>query len=400
VQGSITAALAMDSTYLYVQGPPGAGKTHTGARMILALLQAGRRVGIMSNSHRAIHNMLASVLGAASEHGVEVHAVKKASSGNPETEFEDPHGRVENVHRNGDVWASGAQLVAGTSWLFADADADQWLDVLVVDEAGQVALANLLAAGTSARNLVLLGDQMQLAQPVQGVHPGRSGDSALDYLLDGAPTIAPDRGIFLATTWRMHPDVCRFISDAVYEGRLVPEHENHRRQLVLGPGAHPMLRPAGLVHAPIEHDGCSQGSQAEADLLAAVYASALGQRYTDNHGNARRMAHENILVMAPYNVQVNLLKRTLPPQARVGTVDKFQGQEAELVLVSMTTSSEEDLPRNIEFLYSKNRINVAISRSKCTAVVVANPRLIAIACRTPEQMVLINLLCWLAEVGR
>jgi uncharacterized protein len=298
------------------------------------------------------------------------------------------------------VWASGAQLLAGTAWLFADPAADQALDVLFVDEAGQVALANLVAAGTSARNIVLLGDQMQLSQPVQGVHPGRSGDSVLDWLLDGAATIAPDRGIFLATSHRMHPQVCRFISDAVYDGRLEAEHGNERRTLVLGAGAHPLLRPAGIVHAAIEHEGCSQSSEPEALLAAAIYASALRQHRTDKQGVEHPMTAANILIVAPYNVQVNLLKRMLPADARVGTVDKFQGQEAELVIVSMTTSSEQDLPRHLEFLYSKNRLNVAVSRAKCLAIVIANPALTAIKCHTPEQMALVNTLCWVAEAGR
>jgi uncharacterized protein len=135
-------------------------------------------------------------------------------------------------------------------------------------------------------------------------------------------------------------------------------------------------------------------------LVAEIYASALKQRYTDRDGNSRPMTAANILVVAPYNMQVNLLKRTLPPDARVGTVDKFQGQEAELVIVSMTTSSEQDLPRHVEFLYSRNRLNVAISRAKCLAIVIANPALLAIKCRTPEQMALVNTLCWVVEVGR
>lgn len=399
VRASIAAALAMDRTCLYIQGPPGAGKTHTGSRVIVALLQQGHRVGILSNSHKAIHHLLAGVLEAATEQGVPVDAVKKATGGKPETYFEHPDFVVENVTDNGEALTGGAQLVAGTAWLFADARADQQFDYLFVDEAGQVALANLVAAGTCARNIVLLGDQMQLAQPIQGVHPGHSGESALDYLLDGAATTVPDRGIFLATTWRMHPQVCRFISDAVYDGRLCPEAANVRRTLVLKSGAHPLLRPAGIVHAPIAHEGCSQASKAEAQLVADVYESALQQRYTDKDGNIHPVAPENILVMAPYNMQVNLLRRTLPAGARVGTVDKFQGQEAELVIVSMTTSSEEDLPRHIEFLYSKNRLNVAISRAKCTAIVVANPALMAVRCQSPAQMALVNLLCWVAESG-
>jgi len=356
-------------------------------------------VGIMSNSHKAIHNLLEGVMGVLAERRLNVHVIKKATAGRAETEFHCAHGTVANVHSNGDVWAANGQLVAGTGWLFADPQADQQLDFLFVDEAGQVALANLVAAGTCARNIVLLGDQMQLSQPVQGVHPGRSGDSALDYLLDGVSTIAPDRGIFLATSYRMHPLVCRFISDAIYDGRLEPEPGNVNRTLRLGTGAHPLLRPAGIVHAAIDHTGCSQGSSQEAALVAELVASALKQRYTDKAGVEHSMALDNILIVAPYNVQVNLLKRALPDGARVGTVDKFQGQEAELVIVSMTTSSEDDLPRQIEFLYSRNRLNVAISRARCLAIVVANPALMAIHCSTPEQMALVNTLCWMAEVG-
>jgi uncharacterized protein len=393
---SIAAVQAMDRTLLYVQGPPGAGKTYTGARLIVDALARGLRVGVTSNSHKAINHLLSGVMKAARERGTAVHGIKKNSSG--KGSYDGPG--IVDVDDNAEVWLNDHPLVAGTAWLFADARADQRLDLLFVDEAGQVSLANLVAAGTSSRNIVLLGDQMQLSQPVQGAHPGRSGDSALDWLLDGAATIAPERGIFLATSWRMHPAVCSFISEAVYDGRLQPEPHNARQSLLLGRDAHALLRPAGIVFAPIDHDGCSQRSRAEAELARDLYASALQQRYTDKDGVEHAMTPDNVLVVAPYNAQVNLLKATLPADARVGTVDKFQGQEAELVIVSMTTSSEHDLPRFIEFLYSKNRINVAISRAKCLGVVIANPALMAIKCSTPEQMALVNTLCWVAEAGR
>ena len=399
IEGCLAAVEALDASHLYVQGPPGAGKTRTGSHMIVHLLAQGRRIGITSNSHKAIDHLLAAVMKLAEAKGLPIRAVKKATAQRPDTEYRGP-GAVQNVTSNGDVWACDAQLVAGTAWAFADAAADQRLDHLFIDEAGQVALANLVAAGTASRNLVLLGDQMQLAQPVQGVHPGRSGDSALDYLLDGAATIAAERGIFLGTTWRMHPDVCRFISEAVYDGRLEAEPHNARQRLVLGAEAHPLLRATGIVHAPIEHAGCAQRSEAEAELVRAVYASALRQHHIDRDGALHAMSAHNILVVAPYNMQVNWLQRILPDGARVGTVDRFQGQEAELVIVSMTTSSEHDLPRFMEFLYSRNRLNVAISRTRCTAIVIANPALLAIRCRTPEQMALVNTLCWVAEAGR
>jgi hypothetical protein len=399
LDGCLAAVEALDASHLYLQGPPGAGKTHAGSHMIAHLLAQGRRVGITSNSHKAIDHLLASVMKLVVARRLPIQALKKATARRPDTEYDGP-GDVQNVTSNDDVWGFDAQLVAGTAWLFADEHADRRLDFLFVDEAGQVALANLVAAGTSARNLVLLGDQMQLAQPVQGVHPGRSGDSALDYLLDGAATIAPERGIFLGTTWRMHPDVCRFISVAVYDGRLEAEPHNARQTLLLGADAHELLRPTGIVHAPIEHAGSAQRSEAEAQLVCDIYASALRQRHVDRDGVEHAMTARNILVVAPYNMQVNWLQRVLPEGARVGTVDKFQGQEAELVIVSMTTSSEHDLPRFMEFLYSKNRLNVAISRARCTAIVIANPALMAIRCRTPEQMALVNTLCWVAEAGR
>jgi uncharacterized protein len=323
--------------------------------------------------------------------------VKKANKDNPDSQMGLVDDAVKDVFTNGEVMPANPSLIGGTAWLFADPALAGQIHTLFVEEAGQVSLANLVGAATCAKNIILLGDQMQRPQPIQGVHPGRSGESALDYLLDGASTLAADKGIFLPTSWRMHPAVCSFISEAVYEGRLLPAPTNVARTLVLDSQAHPLLRPAGLVHAPIDHTGCGQSSEAEAALILELYRSALTQRYTDRDGCTHPMQPANILVVAPYNAQVNLLRRVLPDGAQVGTVDKFQGQEAELVLVSMATSSGQDLPRNIEFLYSKNRLNVAISRAKCLSVVVANPKLFSVGCSTPEEVVLVNLLCWAAR---
>lgn len=396
VDAAIDVVGRLDNSYLFIQGPPGAGKTYSGKHLIVALLRAGKRIGVTSNSHKPIHHLLLEVVKQAQSEGFGFVGAKKASRGSPDSEFDGP--LVTNLYSNDDVWASGAQLIAGTAWLFSDPAATQALDYLFVDEAGQVALANLVAMGTSARNVILLGDQMQLAQPIQGVHPGRSGESSLDYLLSGEATIAADRGIFLETTWRMHPAVCKFISDAVYDSRLEPEPSNANRVLRLAAGAHPLLKPSGISYAPLEHSGCSQQSQEEAQLIREVYDSALQQEYLDRDGNVDKVTAGNILVVAPYNMQVNLLRQMLPVGARVGTVDKFQGQEAEIVLVSMTTSSEAELPRHIEFLYSKNRLNVAISRAKSLAVLVMSPRLQSIKCSTPEEMALVNTLCWVSSI--
>jgi len=280
----------------------------------------------------------------------------------------------------------------------SDADLDQKFDYLFVDEAGQVSLGHLIPMATSSKNIILLGDQMQLSQPTKGVHPGDSGLSVLDYLLKGQATVAPDHGIFLSTTWRMHPKVCEFISDAIYDSRLHPESSNATRSLILNESADPALKQAGIRYIPVKHAGCTQHSQEEVDVIKALFFNLLTQSFTDEIGTKHPITAENILIVSPYNMQVNKLKLALPLDARIGTVDKFQGQEAEVVIISMATSSSEDLPRDIEFLFSKNRLNVAVSRAKCLALLIASPALLDINCKTPQQMELVNTLCWLTSI--
>ncbi|MFL9906802.1 TM0106 family RecB-like putative nuclease [Paraburkholderia sp. RL17-337-BIB-A] len=387
----IETVTALQNSVLFLQGPPGAGKTYTGSHLIVELLKAGKRVAISSNSHHAINNLLGGVEKVAKEKDFFVYGAKRSDKGH---EFGGQS--IVDVRTNDDIVAGEYDLVAGTSWLFSRPEFDQAFDYLFVDEAGQVALANLIALGTCAKNVVLLGDQMQLSQPVKGVHPGRSGESSLDYLLNGKATIPPEQGIFLKITYRMHSDICRFISDAIYDGRLVSDPSTYVQALVLGPDAHPALKPTGIQFVPVVHDGCSQDSEEEAKVILQLFNSLLKQKFRDKDGVERRMSVDDILVVAPFNVQVNRLRATLPTGARVGTVDAFQGQEAQAVLVSMTTSSGDYAPRNIEFLFSKNRLNVAISRAKSLTVVVASPALQGIRCSTPEEMSLVNTLCFLA----
>lgn len=384
----ISAVERMRNSYLFIQGPPGTGKTFTGSHLIAALLQAGKRVAVSANSHKVIINLLEAVDRRMKEAGGSYAGMKKVSSDEHciDSDF------IENV-ASADVIAdakSTLQLVAGTAWLLAKPDFWGEFDYLFIDEAGQVSLANMIAMGMCAKNLILLGDQMQLGQPIQGVHPGRSGDSALDYLLDGEATIAPERGIFLEKTFRMHPDVCRFISDAIYDSRLESDSSTFNQALVLDGNAHPVLKPTGIRYLPVEHDGCSQRSEEEAAVVRELVGNLLTQRYRNKNGEIHLFTLDDILIVAPYNMQVNLLKRTLPKDARVGTVDKFQGQEAEVVIVSMATSSEEYLPRYIDFLFSKNRLNVAVSRARCLAMVLLNPKLLNVCVSTTNQMALIN----------
>lgn len=388
----------LDQCVLFIQGPPGTGKTYTGSHVIVDLLKAGKRIGVTSNSHHAINNLLAAVEAQALEEGVTFSGLKKSADGEG-NEFEGRCIRsIENKKAFLAACVPSIALTAGTVWILANEAFTEQLDYLFIDEAGQVSVANLVAMGMAARNIVLMGDQMQLSQPVQGVHPGRSGDSILDYLLDGTPTIAADRGVFLATTWRMHPDVCSFISQAVYQGQLSSAPGTERQVLLLD-GQRPEIPASGLMFCPVQHDGNSQSSNEEAAQVKALYAYFLEQRFIDSEGQEHAIGLENILVVAPYNLQVQVLKQALPAGARLGTVDKFQGQEAEIVIVSMATSNENYLPRDIGFLYSKNRLNVAVSRAKSLACIVASPDLTAVRCVTPQEMSLVNGLCMAVRHG-
>ncbi|MFL9906808.1 AAA domain-containing protein [Paraburkholderia sp. RL17-337-BIB-A] len=385
----------MDETCLFIQGPPGAGKTYTGSHVIVELLRQGKRVGVTSNSHHAINNLLQAVEKRAATAKFVFSGMKKSNG--EDTELKGS--MIVDVTKDDEIFHGLPQLVAGTSWLFSKEEMREQLDYLFVDEAGQMALANLVAVGMSAKNIVLLGDQMQLAQPSKGMHPGRSGDSTLEYLLDGVATIPADKGIFLKTTYRMHGDVCEFISDAVYEGRLKPAPGTAARVVDVpfeGRGAAPMT---GIRYVPVLHDGNSQSSEEEVEKVVSIVCDLLkGTR--DDGQRMVPMALDDILVVAPYNVQVNELKRALPDGARVGTVDKFQGQEAHVVIMSMATSNADYLPRDIEFLFSKNRLNVAISRAKALAILVASPDLLTVPCSRPEEMALVNTLCALVHYSK
>jgi uncharacterized protein len=390
VTGAIDVLSRLDRSYLLIQGPPGTGKTSVSSHAIVELLRRGHRVGVSSLSHKAINHLLRQVERIAVERGVTFSGIKKSSSDDQR------YGGtlIEDTNDNNVACVEAYQLVAGTAWLFAREALDHEFDYLFVDEAGQVSLANIVAMGLSARNIVLVGDQMQLSQPIRGTHPGSSGLSALEYLLGDVATVPPDRGIFLMQTRRMNAEVCRFISDAVYDGRLQPVQGNERQRLILRPGSDEALAPTGLGFVGVDHSGCAQKSLEEAERIRRIYDSVLGASWIDADGVAHQIGTGEILVVSPYNMQVNLLRSTLPPGARVGTVDKFQGQEAPVVIVSMATSSGDDMPRNLEFLFSRNRLNVAISRARCLAVIVASPRLLEVPCSKVEQMKLVNTLCW------
>jgi predicted RecB family nuclease len=388
-------AKALDHSTLPIQGPPGSGKTSTGARMILSLLQAGKRVGITAQSHKVIGNLIGAVLSAAPDQTL-VRVLQKA-----EKEQKHPDDRValaKDAAQAASALASGAaNLVAGTVWLWASPKMVDAVDVLFVDEAGQMSLANVVAASPSTASIVLLGDPQQLDQVLQGSHPPGAERSALAHLLNGAATIDPHQGLFLATTWRLHPDLCRYTSETFYDNRLEAEPELAKQLIRTGGPA----GGTGPRWIPVTHHGRDNESIEEAAVIADLTSSVIagGTTWVGPDGVERRLGWEEIVIVAPYNAQVGAIQRLLPPEARVGTVDKFQGQEAPLSIYSMAASSGEEAPRGMDFLYSGNRLNVATSRARCVAVVVASPDLPRVSARTVQQMRLANALCRFVEVA-
>jgi predicted RecB family nuclease len=380
----------LDSSCLFIQGPPGSGKTWTSARLIVFLIERGKRVGVAAQSHKAIHNLLAEVEMAAVERGISFRGLKK-SSGAEETMFEGQF--FENTGDPNDCDVSDASVIAGTAWQFARAGMELSLDYLFIDEAGQVSLADAVAMSTAATNLVLVGDPQQLPQVTQGVHPENSGCSVLEHLLGSDATVAPERGLFLPRSFRMHPDVCAFVSELSYDGRLTSA-PGCDRQRIDSRG----LRGTGLRYIAVPHAGNSQQSAEEAHAIAFEIRRLLdGGSVTDADGVIRRLGSADILVVAPYNMQVRCLQAHLPSGVETETVDKFQGREAAVVFFSMASSSGADIPRGLEFLFNRNRFNVAISRARAMAVVVASPRLRDVRCQSLEQMRLVNGFCRFVE---
>ena len=270
------------------------------------------------------------------------------------------------------------------------------VDVLVVDEAAQMSLANVLAVSQAAQSIVLLGDPRQLEQPIQGSHPDGVGVSSLDHILGPRATVPADRGLFLAETWRLHPLICAFNSEMFYDSRLHPR-PGLENQAIKSKGR---LGGAGLRYLAVEHIGNQSSSREEADIIRDFVTDILenGTTWVNREGVEAPVGLEEILIIAPYNAQVFELQERISG-GRIGTVDKFQGREAPIVIYSMTTSTHSDAPRGMEFLYSANRLNVATSRAKCICVMVASPRLFEVECRTPRQMQLANAFCRYLELA-
>lgn len=374
----ITAALLdLNSSYLAVHGPPGTGKTHTAARVIHDLVtRHGWRVGVVAQSHATVENLLDCVIDA----GLDPHRVAKKRYDHQAPRWQEIDGGAYAAF----LADTPGCVIGGTAWDFANANRipPGSLDLLVIDEAGQFCLANTIAVAAAAANLLLLGDPQQLPQVSQGTHPEPVDTSALDWLVDGRRTLPDERGYFLDLSYRMHPAVCAAVSALSYEGRLRSHECTAARRL----DGH---RP-GVQLLSVEHQGNSTESPEEADAIAGEIGRLLGASWTDEHGR-RALTAADVLVLAPYNAQVALLRRRLSSAGlggvRVGTVDKFQGGQAPVVFISMTVSSMDVVPRGISFLLNRNRLNVAVSRAQNAAVIVRSPSLTEYLPATPAGLI-------------
>jgi len=362
--------LVLDRSYLAVQGPPGTGKTFVGSRVIADLVvQHGWRIGVVAQSHAAVENMLRAVLTAGIEVGLEPAQVgKKAKKGDEKKPV--PWTLLDTKTFGRFTGQAGGWVLGGTAWDFSNAERvpRSSLDLLVIDEAGQFSLASTIAAAVAAERLLLLGDPQQLPQVSQGTHPEPVDGSALGWLSDGHQVLPPEFGYFLKTSWRMHPSVCATVSALSYEGRLL-SHPSDRRLEGVEPGLHPV---------PVPHRFNSTSSGEEADAVVSLVTGLLGRPWTSG-GRSAPLAQADVIVVAPYNAQVELLRSRLSQaglgDVPVGTVDKFQGREAAVAVISLAASAAEDVPRGLEFLLLANRLNVAISRAQWAAWLVYSPAL-------------------------
>ena len=381
------AVQGMKSTVLTVQGPPGTGKTFVSAQAILSLVEQGYRIAVSSNSHEAIRNLLVGCVSAARDRDSfqDLSIVHKQSS----RSGKDTHPGITAITKNNDPNILNAHIVGGTAWLFCRPEMEGTFEYLFVDEAGQVSLANLLGMSLCAKNIVLIGDPCQLPQVIQASHPDPANLSCLEWMLGRRKLVQPGRGIFLAETWRMHPKLCSYNSKQFYEGRLHANPDTEHQAILSS-----TLPRAGAYFVPVSHrEPRVQQCEEEGRAIKAVIRQLLRVSWRDRHRVTRPVTHSDIIVVAPFNAQVNMLQELLPSEIRVGTVDKFQGQEAAISLVSMTSTSADESPRGMDFLLSRERINVAVSRAKVLSLLLASPRLLTSTCRTVDHIRLVNALC-------
>lgn len=387
-------ALALDNSYLAIQGPPGTGKSYTASRLILRLLKEGYRVGVTGLSHKVISNLMAKTAEACEKEGAAFSLYQKTEQENQDNP------NVSCVKATDRIINSAEPFVLGaTDFEWSKSDLRGAVDYLVIDEAGQFSLVGILSIAHATSNIILLGDPAQLQQPIQGSHPDGCEVSCLEYIMDTQKTLPSHKGVFLETTYRLHPKICAFNSELFYESKLYAIKENDC-QVISGTS---QFANKALAYVPCEHKGNSNSSIEEVEVVKKIVEELTNGAnfytvFKDGKEITEVITLDAIKIISPYNAQVNRLKQALPGLS-IGTVDKFQGQEAPIVIYSVATSSPEDAPRGMEFLYSGNRLNVAVSRAECLFIMVSNQKIFEPNCKSPAQMKLANSFCLYAEYG-
>ena len=400
VAAACRIARSLDGNVLAIQGPPGTGKTYTGAHIICTLVNAGLKVGVTAVSHKVIVNLLEATAEQACKTGLSIKIVHRQTGkyeGKWGIERKYKYGEIRSGLENGSINVLGA-----TAWCWARPNFEQSVDVLIVDEAGQMALSNVLATAPAGKSLVLLGDPQQLEQPLQSSHPEGSEVSALYHLLAGEQTMPADKGLFLDETYRLHPNIARFTSEIYYEGRVEARPELAQQAIVAKDGGTSSFTGSGLIYVPVPHTGNQARSLEEVQVVQSIVDDLTSWCcWRDKGGSIHTLTAQDVLIVAPYNAQVSALVEAMPLLAeRIGTVDRFQGQEAPVVLYSMTSSNPDEAPRGMEFLYNRFRFNVATSRAQALCILVGSPDLFRPECRTPHQMKMANGFCRYVELAR
>jgi predicted RecB family nuclease len=388
-------AINLNHSFLAIQGPPGTGKSYSASRVILALLEKGHKVGVTALSHKVITNLLVKTHEASSQEKITANIFQKNED--REHDFISYLKNAQEVEQT--LIQESNVVIGGTDFLWTSMPS-QSVDYLVIDEAGQFSRAALLAISHCTKNIIFLGDGAQLTQPLKGSHPDGCDVSVLDYIVGNNKTLPLEKGVFLEKTYRLHPSICEFNSELFYDNRL-RSVDGNQVQLIQGPTRY---SNKALVIEPVEHAGNSNYSNEEILKIKEIVSELLKPGVTCSRNNngkteTHQVTAEDIKIVAPYNSQVNRLKKELP-NIKIGTVDKFQGQEAPIVIYSVTTSSSEEAPRGMDFLYSGNRLNVAVSRAECLFIMVCSPSIFEVDCKSPKQMKLANAYARFKEMAK
>ncbi len=388
---SIDWASKLDFSYLPIQGPPGSGKSFTGSHLVLELIKKGKKIGITALSHKVIINLLDKVQKLAIKQGVNVSMIYKGSTTDDEDYGWEMTKSIDTIASN----ITKYQVIAGTSFMWCSEKLKNSIDYLIIDEAGQFALIDTLVVSQASKNIIFLGDHQQLKQPMKGVHPDGTDVSALEHLLEGKKTITEEKGIFLEKTWRMHPAICFFDSEMFYESRL-QSVEDLEHQRVEG---NTEFQGSGLFYKAVTHEGNTNFSIEEIEEIEKITTELTKGDvfWYDDKNNKKVIQSSDIKIITPFNSSVFELQKRIP-NIEIGTVDKFQGQEAPVIIYSLASSSPEDAPRGMDFLYSPNRFNVAVSRAKAIFIMVGSPKIFEPDCKSPEQIKLANPFCRFIEL--